>query len=346
MKSLSRYAATNALTRTMLGELLRREDYESLARAESVESAWIALRKTAYERWLPEEAPTEVLGIEKVITEVTASRFRRSLANLRGKTLEVGRLLLARWELDNLEFALRLWHAKDVSLAKFLIESQIVNAIPIYDVVEAESIEKIALELRHTPYFEALASSIDTYNRRKAIFFVEIELEKHYYRRLLDAAVALGGIDAKRALKIMGAEIDIINVTLLARLMEYHQVKPEDLRSCVIEGPSEISRLLSSSEFSAAEIEDVKSRILGQYAGEISQQKTKLDSVSMLEHMVREAAVGIARTMLMGYPFSITCVFAFYLLKRNELENLRTVFGGMAIGASEDEILKQLFGIG
>jgi len=344
MKSVSRYAATNALTRTMLGELLKREDYESLAAAQTVEGAWLALRKTAYEGWLPEEAPTEVLGIEKAMGEATALRFKRSIVNLRGKPREVGDILLSRWELDNLCFALRLWHGKDASLARFLIETELVNPIPIHDVVEAESLEEIALNLRHTPYFEALASSVEIYKRKKAIFFVEIELEKDYYRRLIAATRALGGVDAVKATKIIGAEIDVINVTLLTRLMDYYDVKPADLSSYVIPGPSEISRQLASPELSPDEIEAMRNRILSQYSHKAP--SGRLDSVSLLEHAVREMAVEVARGVLMGYPFSITCVLAFYLLKRNELENLRTVFGGKAIGASEDDILSNLSGIG
>ena len=42
MKSLARYATTNAVTRTMLSELLAGRDYEDLLRSESVDGAWLA----------------------------------------------------------------------------------------------------------------------------------------------------------------------------------------------------------------------------------------------------------------------------------------------------------------
>ncbi len=345
MKSLARYAATNALTRTMLGELLKPKDYEALARAESLEGAWLALRKTPYEQWLPEEAPTEVLAIERATAEATALRFRRSVRSLKGKPREVGNLLLSRWELDNLEFTLRLWHARDISLSKFVSPLTLVNRIPLYDILEAESIEGVALALKDTPYFGPVSSSIAAYKRRKAIFFVEMELERDYYKRLLEATAALSGTDAKRAAKIVGAEIDIVNIVMLTRLVDYYEFKPEDFGAYAIPGPSEISRRLSTGVLSEKDIEDARTKVLSQYLPEASSAQLR-DSISLLERVVREMAVDVARSALMGYPFSITCVFAFYLLKRNELENLRTIFGGKAIGVDEEEIMKHLYGLG
>ena len=55
--------------------------------------------------------------------------------------------------------------------------------------------------------------------------------------------------------------------------------------------------------------------------------------------------IDTARNILIGYPFSIGCVFAFYLLKRTELRNLNTVFAGRWLGADETEILNRLYGV-
>ena len=218
MKSLARYAAANAVTRTMLSELLTGADLENLARAESLHAAWLALRKTSYGQWIPEDHPEEVMGVERILREVTAARFKRSAHTLRGKPREVSTSLLARWELDNLQFALRLWHAKDTGLQAYLTFPSFVNDIAIYDIVEAETVEEIALILRNTPYFEAVSQSVKVYRDRRSVFFVEIALERDYYRRLLGAIDELGGNDATQAERIVSAEIDLINLSWLAVL--------------------------------------------------------------------------------------------------------------------------------
>jgi vacuolar-type H+-ATPase subunit C/Vma6 len=345
MRSLARYATTNAITRTMLSELLTREDFESIIRSESVHGAWLALKKTAYEHWIPDDPPRDALGIEKILREVTARRFKRSAHALTGKPREVSTNLLTRWELDNLEFGLRLWHSHDTSLQEFLTYPSLVNDVPVYDITEAETIEEIALVLRHTPYFEPVSASVRIYREKHSIFFVEIALERDYYARLLDAIRGLGGTDARQAEKIVSAEIDMLNLSWLTRLIEYYEVQPVNFGEYVIPGPSEISRRLSQPDVTHESLRDLGSEFLGSPASFGTEGQSQLETIGLIESMVRESAVESARSALAGYPFSIGCVFAFYLLKRAELRNLQTVFGGKAIETPEDEILNRLYGL-
>jgi vacuolar-type H+-ATPase subunit C/Vma6 len=345
MKSLARYATTNAITRTMLSELLTKDDFQTLAKSESLQGAWMALRKTAYGDWIGEDVPTEILGIEKVLREVTASRFRRSIQALRGAPREVAVRLLARWELDNLQFALRLWHGKDLGLQEFLTHPSPVNDIPIYDVTEAESLEEIALALRHTPYFEPVSVSLKAYRERHSIFFVEMELERDYWRRLLAAAASLGGTDTKQAGKVVAAEIDLVNLAWLTRLIEYYDIQPPASRAYMIPGPSELSRRLAGADLTAESFKELRSTVVTDRLQKQGGALSHLDTIALIESMIREMAVDMARSALAGYPFSIGCVFAFYLLKRTELANLETLFAGKFIGTSEADITARLHGL-
>lgn len=345
MKSLARYAATNALTRTMLSELVSGREFDSIIRSGSLDGAWLALRKTAYGRWVPDEPPGDILEIEKVLREVTAMRFKRSIHALRGTPREVGLLLLSRWDIDNLEFALRLWHGKDRDLQKFLTYPSFVDEIPIYDIVEAETLEEIGLVLRATPYLEAVTASLRAYRESKSVFFVEIALERDYYHRLLGAAAQLGGGDARLAEKIIGAEIDLVNLAWLSRLLDYYKLDPGVLHRHVIPGPSAISRRLAEPGLSPEKIKELSSEIVAVRAGENVEARVGPDSVALLETLVGETVVEIARGTLSGYPFSIGCVFAFYLLKRTELRNLNTAFTGKWLGTDESEISNRLYGL-
>jgi len=345
MKSLARYAATNALTRTMLSELVTGSEFESIVHSGSVDGAWLALRKTDYGKWVPDDPPGDILGIEKVLREVTAARFKRSIHALRGKPREVGLLLLSRWDMDNLEFALRLWHGKDTELQKFLTYPSFVSDIPVYDIVEAETLEEIGLLIRATPYVEPVTSSLKAYRESKSIFFVEIAMEKDYYRRLLDAAAQLGGGDAKLAKKIIGAEIDLVNLAWLSRLLDYYKMDPGVLYKHVIPGPSLISRALADPGLTVDKLKHLSSQALAGKAVKDVEARVGPDSVALFETLVGETVVEIARSTLSGYPFSIGCVFAFYILKRAELRNLKTAFAGKWLGADESEIINRLYGV-
>jgi V/A-type H+-transporting ATPase subunit C len=345
MKSLARYAATNALVRTMLSELLVGRDFEAIIHSTSLTGAWLALRKTSYGAWVPEDAPVEILAIEKILRETTAQRFKRSTRLLGNAPGDVGRLLLSRWDLDNLEFALRLWHGKDRELGKYLTYPSLADEIPVYDILEAHTLEEAALLLRTTPYVEPITAALPAYRESKSIFYVELSLEKDFYRRLLRAASDLGGEDAKRAERIIGAEVDLLNLAWLSRLADYYGVQPGDLHAYVIAGPSVISRRLAEPGLSVEKLKSIKAEVLGDRAAEKTEAGAERGWTSMLEVLVGEMAVETARSILSGYPFSIGCIFAFYLLKRTELTNLNTVFAGKSLGADESEISGRLYGL-
>jgi vacuolar-type H+-ATPase subunit C/Vma6 len=345
VKSLARYATTNAITRTMLSELLTRADFGSIVRAESTQGAWLALRKTSYGRWIPDDVPGDTLAIEKTLREVSASRFKKSISALRGEPKDVGVLLLTRWELDNLELALRVWHGKSTELQRFLTFPSQVHNIAIYDIVEAETLEEIAIILRETPYFEPISQSLRTYRDKRSVFFVEVGLERDYYARLLEAAAALGGSDARQSEKIVSSEIDMLNLSWLARLLAYYEVQPSGFHQYVIPGPSEISRRLSDPALTAQSLKQLQVDFAGGLIGRRGEGQSDLDRVALLEGLVRELAVDTARGALAGYPFSMGCVFAFYLLKRVELGNLVTVFSGKSADAPEAVITDKLHGL-
>lgn len=345
MRSLARYAVTNAITRAMLSELLAREDFEALAHGSSLEEAWNALRKTAYGNWVPEDIRVGPLAVEKCLRETTALRFKRAIRMLKGKPADVGALLLSRWELDNLEFALRLWHGKDPSLEALLSFPLFVHQIPLIEIIGAQTIDEIALALRHTPYCEPIYSATKDYKEKQSIFYIELALERDYYRRLLSAVAALGGSDAREGMRIVGAEIDMLNLSWLARLVEYYSVPVPALRNYMIPGPSAISSRLAGPDLTSAALDDLGAGFLGEHFSREGQALSGLERVSLLEYLVSEMGVDTAKGLLARYPFSITGVFAFYLLKRVELRNLCTVFAGIACGLSQGEISSRLYGL-
>jgi len=345
MRSLARYAVANAITRTMLSELLTQEDFNEIVRAASPEEAWIVLRKTSYGEWLPEDVRVDPLAIEKLLREATALRFKRAVRTLTGKPREVATMLLSRWDVDNLEFAFRLWHGRDSSLEEFLTYPCFVHEIPVFEITRAETIDEAALALRHTPYFEPVIASAKTYKEKRSVFYVEVELEKDYYRRLLEAIQALGGTDARKGESIIASEIDILNLSWLARLLQYYEVRTSEFRELMIPGPSAVSRQLASPDLTSDELDGLSSMFLLGEPSEEGKGLSNLERISELEYIVREMAVDVARRLLAGYPFSINCVLSFYHLKRVELGNLYTVFAGKATGLAETEITRRLYGV-
>ncbi len=346
MKSLARYAVANAVTRTMLSEFLTREDFDSIVRAASIEEAWAVLGRTSYGGRIPDDVKADELGIEKALREVTAHRFRRAVRHLRGKPAEVGILLLSRWELDNLEFALRLWHGRDASLDQYITVPSFVYNIPLYEITAAASIDEVALALRRTPFFEPVVSGSAAYKTKGSIFYVELALESDYYARLLKAIAGLGGKDSADGERMIASEIDRLNISWLARLVEYYNVRDTEVYQYMIPGPSRISRRLAAPGDAGPAFADITSELLESRPASDGKARPSLERLTLLESVVAEMGVAIARGLLAGYPFRITSTIAFYILSRVELRNLATVFVGKARGLADTAISQRLQGLG
>lgn len=343
MISLARYAATNAIIRTLISELLRKSDYEAMLSAESMDGAWSVLAKTIYGRWIPPQIADDLLEIEKILGKASAEHFRRGLRQLKGKPLEVGNLLLSRWELDDLEFALRIWHSRASRLARYLLFPSLLNNLQVYEIAEAESIEAVAVALRNTPYFEPVTRGIANYKKKGSIFYIEIELERDYYSRLCQAVSDLGGMDARNALKIVSAEIDLVNLMLLRRLVEYFDMAPSNLADYSIRGGSAISEEILSRADPMAGLIELQNRLVKR--GETHSPGDKVGGIVLLERFVRLMAIQAATRSLLSYPFSIACVFAFYFLKRNELQNLKIIFSARSLGFEQNQVMPLLHGV-
>lgn len=331
----------------MLPDLLTKQDFEAILRSGAIPEAWKALRKTVWGNLLPEDAPPDPMSVEKQFREGIAHRFNASIRMLKGAPKDVGALLLSRWELDSLEFALRLWHGRDPSLEAYLSCPPFVHGIPLVEIIRAQTIDEVALALRHTPYAKPLSTSAARYQEEKTIFHVEVALEKDYYRRLLAGVRALGGTDAREGARIVGADIDMLNLTWLARLFQYYKIPAAGLAEAVVSGPSALSKELAGpAALTPDTFAVLSSRFLADRLAVESGSLSNLEQVSRLEYVVSEMAVVEARRLLARYPFSITGVFSFYLLLRVEQKNLISLFAAKACGASESDIAARLYGLG
>ena len=344
MRSVARYAETNAITRALLSELLTAQHFAGLAQAPSPREAWAVLRKTSYGTLLPDFPEADALALNGHLRRAAAMRFNHGIRALRGKPRAVADILLSRWELDDLERVLRLWHSRESSFQPRLSFYPSVHAVPILDVLAADSIGGVAEALKRTPYFEPIRDSAEIYEAEGTIFHVEAALEKDYYARLLASLEALGKRDAVDAERIVAAEIDLLNLSWLARLCR-EEAPEATIRASLIAGPLGLTKRLVNSPLSADALAEVSRAFLGNRAADQGEDVSDIERIAALESLLTEMAAGMARKLLSGFPFSIACVFAFYLLIRLEFKNLGVVFAGKAVGAGAGEIRARLFGI-
>ena len=343
MIALARYAEAHVVARSMSAELLVRQDYDGLLRATTIAEAWTALRKTAYGSALPELTAEQPAEIELIVRAASAARFARSIRRLHGRATAIGTLLLSRWELEALEYTLRIWHGKYTAAP--LPRASVAHGIAFETLRDAGSLTDVAIALRKTPYATPVYAVVNTYAEKQSIFFVEVALEKDYYQRLLKAIGALGGNDARDGLAVIGAEIDSLNLSWISRLLQYGAVPAADIAQTLVPGPTALCRQLLSPNLGNGGYDGIVARAVGRIVPTQREAIDTLQHAAMLEHVVGEMALASAYKMLGSYPFRITCVMAYYLLCRAEQQNLCAVFAGKAAGMSGRDIEARLRGL-
>ncbi|HPO12633.1 MAG TPA: V-type ATPase subunit [Candidatus Hydrogenedentes bacterium] len=326
MRSLARYALANTVVRAKISEILTQRDIDGMARAPSLEEAWGVLASTPYGGLIPPWTGQEVYEIDRLLHNATGRRFLRVVRTLKGKPREVAMLLLSRWDLDALEFLLRLWHGKESVMGDDASYATFVHFLPRKALLSAEDLGVVAGILHDTPFAQTLISSSRTYAARHSLFHVETALEKAYYQRLLNAIDALGGQEARDGQTVISAEIDLLNLLCLARLVNYYEILPQDASEFIIPAPSPLSKQLRQPGVNTESFSTLFNQFGAANLETSGKQLSPLESISLLEGALSEIMVALARRALAGFPFSIAGVLAFYILIRVELRNLRSIF--------------------
>lgn len=332
MKSLSRYAVANTVVRARLSNLLTGRDFESIAQAGSLEDAWGVLTRTSYGEILPAWSGQSVYEIDALLHNASGRRFQDAARPLRDPAGGAGAILLSRWDLDVLEYALRLWHAGEPGPGNAGGYGTFVNSFSPDAVTALENLEDAVQLLKHTPFARPIQRASEDYAAKHSLFPVENALERDYYRRLFDALNRLGGQDGRDARAMIGAEVDLLNLACLARLLNYYDVIPEDFHAYVIPSGSPASKRLLQRGMSVENIFDLLTRAMAGVPGAAGPQPAPVEQISLLENALNEIMSASARRALVGYPFSFKSVLAFYILTRIELRALRSLIAAKNMG--------------
>ena len=150
----------------------------------------------------------------------------------------------------------------------------------------------------------------------------------------------LHGRDRSSCLPIVGATVDLLNLSIVLRSkligvsnVEEHLV-PVHWRL----DKQSIGRLLATTDLDET-LE--KAGSLTQYSrlmANARQRHEETKSLAFLEMDVKRYLVGQARRIFLGFPYTIGVVLAFLIFKENEARGLAAVISGVASGLKPDQV--------
>ena len=150
----------------------------------------------------------------------------------------------------------------------------------------------------------------------------------------------LHGRDRSSCLPIVGATVDLLNLSIILRtkLIGVSNVEEHLIPARWRLDRQSVSRLVATSDLDEA-LE--KAGSLPQYGRLMSNARQKHEetkSLAFLELDVKRYLIGQARRIFLGFPYTIGVVLAFLLFKENEARSLAAVVSGVASGLKPDQV--------
>jgi len=342
MARLANYAYSNARLRAKLGKLLSAQQYEAIMAASDIEEACEALRYTEY-RDIFDDVRTlrNIRHLESALVGRLIAAHRDVAAHAKGNVSKFLSEFMRKYEVENLKVILRVWNANLDEEKEFIYRDRICYEIPVASILEAASFEEVIVLLEDTPYRKPLTEAREKYKEANSLFYPEVALDRQLYVATWNAIGDLSGPDRKIAAKLIGIEIDILNINWIVRFRRYYNLSLAEITSLMLPNGYQISEQFLRDVYPAEDQESLLSQLLtGLYKGvsDLLQVKEETEALHLLEALLREMFVGQIKHALGGFPFTIGVAIAYLRLKKMEISNIITILNGKALRLPRDQI--------
>ncbi|MCK5250654.1 MAG: V-type ATPase subunit [Spirochaetaceae bacterium] len=345
---VSTYGFLNAKLRARISKMIPEETVLQMVEARSFEEAVHVLNTTGYASAVSAYEQTgDLLMTELEIERIQQSvlketdRYTRQFTNM--VITVFTRMVLLRFDLTNLKNALRLWYERTIrgrsieSKLPYLLRSTGVSGLSLESIVNAESIEELTVLTASAPFTSVIEKALPLVVEEHSMFSLEIALDRWYYASLKSSAAALNTRDQMIAERLIGIEIDTVNVNWIVRKQAFYAGVDRGGGITLLSGgllaKSGVLENALSSNHPARQL----SRLFGDRMGVPSELPSQDEdahagstarSLAFLEKLLKQQLLYECRRVLGGYPFTIGVVLAYFALIQQEARRIITVLNG------------------
>lgn len=317
--------ALNAKISKMYSEFLDYEDFEKMAEGDNVRFCLSYLKEKKFPNI---DSFSDIYEIEVFLEE-----YRRSeIAKLRGfLPLRYADFLKAYLERINIEKIVKILRSlrmnKEPKVDKLVILGKKIN-------FKEETFESFIDNLKDTYYYEYL-KNYKSYKDEDALFSIEMNLEKFYYRNLTETTKSFSKEDVEEFKKIFGVKIDLLNIIWIYRAKKYYNISPEEIFNFTIFGGNYNSeKLLKLSYLDEREFEEEIRN--SKYGALFAQGRVIVTGRTAKKIMYSIVRKNFRRTDGIGKFMS------FLVLLDYEIANIERILEGTRFGLNKKEKLKYM----
>lgn len=270
MGNVRRFAAINTKVRILSGNLLKDEDYKKLLRKKNVKEVVEYLKEnTSYNKIFEniDINKLEVDTLELLLKKNIVKQYEKLIHYFADEYRKLFKILLMRYEISDVKLYIKtIIRGEDLSKLKDLtIGSKLYCSFDYKNLIHLNNIENFIENLKGTPYYNLLKPYLEE-EHSKRLFYMEMVLDKFYFKRLIYGIEKLDSEDRKIFKEFLGKNIDLLNLQWIYRGLKFYKLVPEELINYTLTGGHYLNyKKLKIICYSKDETELIKKMINSKY---------------------------------------------------------------------------------
>lgn len=348
--TLSKYALVNAKLRARISKILTEDTFKKLIDSQSLDSTLALLRETPFanlEEIYSRTGDLKLAELELLKKEIAL--YREIKIYVHENTMHLLDALLYKFEIDNLKNAIRIFfdriiRKRDIeSVSSYLLKDPVIHPIPIDAIANADYYSDIVELCANTPYEMIIRNNQTSVETEKSLFHLEIAFDHFYYKNLVEAISILEKKDKAIATRLIGVEIDLLNINWIIRLKNFNNLPLDIVLSTLIPEGFNLKKSMVAELYSAHNVTSILGEFINtSYPGLstllASQASDSTSRLLLIQRLLEEILKYEVRRILAGYPFTIGIMLSYFILKNNELRKIRTIINSKHYNISKERI--------
>lgn len=344
------YGYCNARIRGMKSRLLDDAFFDRLIGSHEIGQIIHELHDTPYADDLDEALlhGANAGSVDEALRHNMVRDYRTVLHCLNVEGAELVTTLLGWWDLFNIKTVIRGKHmhlsAEEISAGLMPVGQ--VGHRELEELSRAQDVREAAdiLATWGGPYASPLRASLGEYQRTNDLSVLELALDR-FYAGWASGRMLGGGEDRAIARRVLGAQIDVVNVLTVLRLLKA-DVPKDQVHRFHLEGGLHISEDLFLKLAALSDIDEVLDRLRSTPYGNTLEDAAlaylRSGSIAVFERALEDHLTRYALSTGRGDPLGVGVAIGYLWAKQNEVTNLRIVVKGSAVGMPEDRVRKEL----
>ncbi len=346
MGKVSEYAFINAKLRARIGKMHSSSVINDMIKASTLNEAISRLKDTDHSNLVTVYAQTgDLQAVELALLEDEINDYREVISYLKGREVELVKVLLEKVEIENVKNALRLWYSSVVRShqiayrSSYIYKEEIVHPVDYNAIINARDYEGVKGAFRDTIYEPVFDSFSLTAIKTGGLFDLEIRLDHLWFDRLFKVISNLKGEDRSVSEEIYLVDVDLKNILLFIRYSLYHHLGHEELKRVIIPYGKVYEDLARKRVFDKDDnLDDVREVVNHHYRSimaEVREIRKNDDDMTgsdenaqhilMIEEYLAQTRKKEFLKILSGRPFNIGIALAYFFLYKDEDRMLRSI---------------------